>query len=64
MYVYVYIYMYICTYNVLVKEQYVFRINSSTEAASYNVSNDILKAMNNRLPVEGINVISCRPLLC
>jgi len=31
-----------------------FRINSSTEAASYNVMNEILKAMNNKLSVGGI----------
>ena len=43
-----------CTNNILVKEQYGFRINSSTKAASYNVINEILKAMNNRLSVGGI----------
>jgi len=36
------------------KNQYGFRINSSIEAASYDVINEILKAMNNRLPVGGI----------
>jgi len=35
----------------LVKEQYGFRINSSTKAASFNETNEILKAMNNRLSV-------------
>jgi hypothetical protein len=35
-------------------EQYGFRINSSTEAASYNVINKVLKAMNNRFAVRGI----------
>jgi len=34
-----------------VKEQ--FRINSSTKAASYNVINETLKAMNNRLSMGG-----------
>ena len=38
----------------LVKEQYGFRISNSTEAASYNVINEILKAVNNRLSVGGI----------
>ena len=40
------LYKNICTNNILVKEQYGFRINSSTEAASYDVINEILKAMN------------------
>ena len=31
------LYKHICCTNILVKEQYGFRINSSTEAASYNV---------------------------
>jgi len=39
--------------NILVKVQYGFRINSSTEAASYNVINKIYKAMDNRLSVGG-----------
>jgi hypothetical protein len=39
---------------VLAKEQYGFRIKSSTKAASYDVVNEILKAMNNRLSVGGI----------
>jgi hypothetical protein len=38
----------------LAKEQYGFRINSSAEAASYDVNDEILKAMNNRLSVGGI----------
>jgi len=42
---------YICTNNILFKKQYGFRINSYTEAASYNVINEILKAMNNTLSV-------------
>jgi hypothetical protein len=37
-----------------VNEQYGFTINSSTEAASYNVINELSKAMNNRLSVGGI----------
>ena len=36
------------------KEQYGFRINSSTEAASYNLINEIIKVMNHRLSVGGI----------
>jgi hypothetical protein len=38
----------------LVKEQYGFKVNSSTRVASYNVINEILKAMNNRPSVGGI----------
>jgi hypothetical protein len=44
----------VCTNNILAKEQYGFRINSSTEAASYEIINEILKALNNRLSVGGI----------
>jgi len=40
------LYKHICTSNILVKEQYGFRINSYTEAASYNEINEILKAIN------------------
>ena len=42
-----------CTNNILVKEQYGIIINSSTEAASCNVINEILKVMNNRISVGG-----------
>jgi hypothetical protein len=42
-----------CTNNILFKEKHVFRINSF-EAASSDVVNEILKAMNNRLSVGGI----------
>ena len=35
-------------------EQHGFRINGSIEAASFNVTNEILKTLNNRLSVEGI----------
>ena len=48
------LYKQLCANNVLVKEQYGFRINSSTKAASYNVINEILKAINNRLSKRGI----------
>jgi hypothetical protein len=48
------LYKQICTNNIIVKEQYGFRINSSTEVASYDVINEILKAINNRLLVGGI----------
>ena len=41
------LYKHICTNNILAKEQYGFRINSSTEAAYYDVISEILKAMNN-----------------
>lgn len=48
------LYKHIWTNNILVKEQYGFGINSSTKAASHNVMNEILKAMNNKLSVGGI----------
>jgi len=48
------LYKHICTYTILVKEQYVFRLNSSTETASYNIINETLKAMNNRFSVREI----------
>jgi len=38
--------------NILVKEQYGFRINSFTKATSCNKINEILKAMNHGLSVE------------
>ena len=41
-------------YIILVKELYGFRINILTVAASYNVVNEISRAMNNRLSVGGI----------
>jgi len=45
------LYKHICTNNILVKEKYGCRINSSTNAASYDVMNEILIAMNNQLSV-------------
>jgi len=48
------LYKYTCINYILVKEKYGLRINSSTEATSYNIINEILKAMNKRLSVEGI----------
>jgi hypothetical protein len=54
-YKHIYIYTHTCTNNIQVKKQYGFRIDSNTVAASYNVSNEILKAMmNNRISVRGI----------
>jgi hypothetical protein len=47
--VYSRLYQHIYSNNILVKEQYGFRINNSTEDASYNVINEILKGVNNRL---------------
>jgi hypothetical protein len=43
----------VCTNDILVKEQYGFRINSSTNAKSFVAINEILKVMNNRLPIGG-----------
>jgi F0F1-type ATP synthase alpha subunit len=40
--------------NILAKEQYGFRNNSSTEIASYNLINNILEALNNKMWVGGI----------
>jgi len=48
------LYKHICTNNILVKRQNGFRINSTAEAASFDVINEILKGMNNRLSVGGI----------
>jgi hypothetical protein len=45
--------MILMMYKILVNEQYGFRINSSTEAASYNVINELSQAMKNRLSVGG-----------
>ena len=45
------LYKHICTNIILLKEQYGFRINSSTEAASFTEINEILKFMNNRFSV-------------
>jgi len=40
--------------NILVHEEFGFRNNSSTEAASYNLINNILDALNNKFTVGGI----------
>jgi hypothetical protein len=40
--------------NILAKEEYGFRNNSSSEIASYNLINNILKALNNKMWVGGI----------
>jgi hypothetical protein len=40
--------------NILAKEQYGFRNNCSTEITSYNLINNILKALNNKMWVGGI----------
>ena len=53
-YIYLWLYKHICSNNKLAKEQNGFRINSSTEAQSYDVINEILQAMNNRLSEGGI----------
>ena len=48
------LYKHICSNYIPVKEQNGFRINSSTETVPFDVINEILKAMNNRLSVGGI----------
>jgi len=40
--------------NVLAQEQYGFRTNSSTKLATYNLINDILTALDNKLIVAGL----------
>jgi hypothetical protein len=40
--------------NILAKKQYGFRNNSSTEIASYNLINNILRALNSKMWVGGI----------
>ena len=43
--------------NILAKEQYGFRNNSSTEIASYDLINNILEALNNKCGLEAYSVI-------
>ena len=43
--------------NILAKEQYGFRNNSSTETASYNLINNILEALNIKCGLEEYFVI-------
>lgn len=40
--------------NILLNEQFGFRPKSSTDKASYNLSNETVKAFNNKKMVEGI----------
>jgi hypothetical protein len=40
--------------NILSSQQYGFRSNSSTELASFNLINEILMALNSKIPVGGI----------
>jgi hypothetical protein len=51
--IYIRLYKHISVNNILVKEQYGFRSNSSTEKASYKLIDEILTAMNNKLFVGG-----------
>jgi hypothetical protein len=48
------LYYHITSNNILAKEQYGFRNNSSTEIASNNLINNTLKALNNKMWVGGI----------
>jgi hypothetical protein len=48
------LYHYLISKNTLAKEQYGFRNYSSTDEASYNLINNILKALNNKMWVGGI----------
>ena len=45
--------------NILANEKYGFRNNSSTEKASFELINEILLALNNKLRVGGIFWIFC-----
>jgi hypothetical protein len=40
--------------NVLSNQQFGLRSNSAAELASFNLTNEILKALNNNVPVTGI----------
>ena len=42
------------TFNILAKEQFGFRINSSTDKAIYKLTNEALMALNNKFTVGGI----------
>jgi hypothetical protein len=41
-------------HNILVKEQYGFKTKLKTDNATYNLSNEILNALNNNLLIGGI----------
>jgi hypothetical protein len=49
------LYYYVNSNNILANEQYGFRSNSSTEIASYNLFNNILKALSSKMWIEGIS---------
>ena len=44
----------ITKYNILSTEQYGSRLGLRTDNATYKLTNEILNAMNNKLPVGGI----------
>jgi len=52
--IYTKLYQYINQNNILATEQYGFKIDSSTEKASFKLINEILLALNNKLTVGGI----------
>ena len=41
-------------HNILVKEQYGFRTNLTTDNTTYHLTNEILNALNNNLLIGGI----------
>ena len=51
--IYKQLYHHVISNNILAKEKYGFRNNSSTDIASYNLINNILKALNNKMWVGG-----------
>jgi hypothetical protein len=52
--IYARLYQHLNKNNILIKDQYGFRSNSSNDMASYRLINEILSALNNKLTVGGI----------
>jgi hypothetical protein len=52
--IYIRLYKHLITHNILAKEQYGFRENSSTQKAIFNLLKDITNAVNNKRKVGGI----------
>jgi hypothetical protein len=52
--IYARLYQHLIDNNILVNEQFGFRANSSTDKATYQLINEILNVLNNKLMVGGI----------
>jgi hypothetical protein len=52
--IYIRLYKHLITHNILVKEQYGFRENSSTQKAIFNLLKEIINALNNKRKAGGI----------